>query len=490
MKGKGLSKTILADVDFKKAINADKVELNIDTKYLGFTKDTEGNIKGKGVLVCYSGDLNDIISKYELEPLWYTLIDGDLKRAILPNGIALLKLSGIIKYENIISENLVNSFNNGIDLIHIRKEFDNFSNSDIFKNTILPKEAYNSLKSIFHGGVMTSRRGIFDKVKSYDLISAHASNIVNEEYPIGKFTKAYIPLSVVKANNIFFTGHITIHNLRLKEGYLGVIYAKKCDNSTIVEYENLEVDYNGYIINAGKVRLAVNDILFECIETCYDYDYIDNENLYICTERGKLPKELREYVYERFLDKQTKPKDSTEYAKAKLLVNLCYGFLCRNTDNYEHYAYGHKLTYPYQWGVYTCLYTTLKIVKAMNKVVNNGGKVIGIATDSIKYIGDYELESGTNLGDLKYEGEYKKAYLVSIYQAVFLKENGLDVKLAGCIKEKAEEYFKTHSALDIITRYTKIPQGKVLYEYNNKSKKIEPKYFDYTIEFDINTTYQ
>ena len=63
MKGKGLSKTILADVDFKKVINADKVELNIDTKYLGFTKDIDGNIKGKGVLVCYSGDLNDIISK-------------------------------------------------------------------------------------------------------------------------------------------------------------------------------------------------------------------------------------------------------------------------------------------------------------------------------------------------------------------------------------------------------------------------------------------
>lgn len=484
MKGKGLGKTIYKDMDLVDVVNFDVENIELSEDY-SFTLNNKV-ISGKGILVCYSGDLNDILAMYGEKPLKVTIRDGVLYRFVLSNGIAALKLTSIIRYEDIVNSNYVNAFNNGLDLIHIRKEFDKFAEDDLFKNTTLPLEAYYSLKSLFHGGVMNAHPGLYYNVKSADLVSAHASNIVYEDYPIGAFEKAYMSLDILKEarkqKGIFYMGNVTFKNLRLKPGYIGIIYIK---NGASSYGENIDITHNGYVVKAETLRIAITELYMECIDMCYDYDEVIDQDLYMCMERGKLPNNVRNYVFSKFKDKQTKPKNTKEYDEAKLLVNLCYGFLCRGTEDFNHYAYGHKLVWPFQYGVYTCVYTTYKIVKAMHEVIQKGGKVVAIATDSIKYIGDFDLEWGTNLGDLKYEGTYDKAYVASVYRAVFKMGTKIEVKLAGCLKEKAEEYFSTHPAQNIFFDYEEIPQGKVCYNYNPETSRIEPMFFNYTLRPNI-----
>lgn len=484
MKGKGLSKTIYGNMDLIDVVNFDTEEIRLSEAY-GFTM-SDDIITGKGVLVCYSGDLNDILEMYHEEPLQVTLKNGVIYRMVLSNGIAALKTTNIIRYEDIVKSNYVNAFNNGLDLIHIRKNFDKFAENDLFKNTILPQEVYYSLKSLFHGGVMNAHPGVYYNVKSADLVSAHASNIVNETYPIGVFERTYMDLNALKnirkQKDIFYVGNVTFKNLRLKPGYIGIIYIK---HDAAIHGDNIDVTSNGYVVNAETLRIPITELYMECIDMCYEYDEVIDQNLFMCTESGQLPDNIREHVLSKFNDKQTKPKNTKEYDEAKLLVNLCYGFLCRGTEDFNHYAYGHKLVWPFQFGVYTCIYTTYKIVKAMHEVIQKGGQVVAIATDSIKYIGDFDLEWGNELGQLKYEGIYDEAYVVSVYRAVFKKGNTPEVKLAGCLKEKAEEYFSTHPAENIFFDYEEIPQGKVCYNYNPETSRIEPVFFDYTLRPNI-----
>ena len=481
MKGKGLSKTIFKGMDLVSVVNYDiNKEIRLEEAY-GFFKSGE-IIEGTGVLVCYSGDLNDIIEIYKEEPIWTTITDKTLRRVVLSNGIAIIKLTDIVTYDWVIHQNYVNAFNSGLDLICIRKEFDKLAPKELFKDTLLPQEVYYSLKTLFHGGVMNAEEGYYYNVKSADLVSAHASNIVNETYPLGIFEKTYMSLDALKnlrkQKDIFYIGNVTFKNIRLKPGYIGIIF----DISDLSQMPSKMVEYNdsNYLISAEEIRLPITEIYMECIDMCYEYDAVVDQNLYLCIESGKLPDNLREHVLSKFNDKQTKSKDTKEYKEAKLLVNLCYGFLCRGTEDYKHYAVGHKLVWPFQFGVYTCLYTTYKIVKAMHEVIQRGGQVIAIATDSIKYIGDFDLEWGNDLGQLKYEGTYDRAYMMTVYRAVLCKDNEIEVKLAGCIKEKAEEYFKYNPAEDIFSNALEIPQGKVTYEYNYETYRIEPRFFSYT----------
>lgn len=481
MKGKGLGKTIFNNIDLVSILNYNQNSvIELDESY-GFTIDND-KLFGKGILVCYDGDLNDILEIYKLEPLYYSMSDGVLVRFILSNGIAAIRLTDIISFEDVSCLNYVNAFNSCFDLVYMRKKFDDLVDKDIFKNTILPPEPYYSLKSLFHGGVMVAKPGIYSNVHSYDLVSAHASNIVNELYPTGSYMHMYTSvdnLNKLRKNRaIFYIGNVTFKNLRLKKNFLPIIYFK--DNVSMYE-KGVELTESGYVVNAKELRIAITETYLDCINICYDYDEITEQYLFVCNQGGYLPDKVRNYVSSKFNDKNSKLKGTKEYSEAKMAVNLCFGFMCRATNDYNHYAYGHKLVYPYQWGVYTCLYTTYKIVCKMKEIVERGGKVIAIATDSIKYLGDFELDSGFGLGDLKNEGVFDKAYIVSVYRAIYQKEDNLEIKLAGCIKDAAEEFFNKSNIINIFQTYTEVPNGKVLYKFNNETSRFEAVYMPYTI---------
>lgn len=394
MKGIGLSRTIFSNIDLVDIVDySETKDIQLADDY-GFTSVNDNDIIGKGVLVCYYGDLNEILVQFKLKPIYHVITDGVLYRFILSNGVVGMKLTDLIRYEDVAAGNYVNALNSCFDLIHIRKRFEGLADKNLFKNTRLEPEPYYSLKSLFHGGVMNAVSGIRSNVKSYDLISAHASNIVNEIYPTGMFERTYMDIerinNVRKQMPVFYIGNVTFKNIRLKPGYIGIIYLK--DNTSLYE-RGVELDDNGYVISAKELRIAITERYFDCIDICYEYDDIVEQLLYMCDEGSKLPDNIRNYVRLQFTNKNSKQKGTREYAEAKLLVNLCFGFMCRATVDYGHYAYGHKLVYPYQWGVYTCLYTTYKIVKYMQEVVEKGGEVVAIATDSIKYIGDFDLPS-------------------------------------------------------------------------------------------------
>lgn len=481
MKGKGLGKTIFNNIDLVSIINYKKDSvIELDESY-GF-KIEKDELWGTGVLVCYEGDLNDILEIYKLEPLYYSISDGILIRFVLSNGIAAIKLTDIIRFEDVSCLNYVNAFNSCFDLVYMRKKFDDLVEKDLFKNTILPPEPYYSLKSLFHGGVMIARPGVYSNLRSYDLVSAHASNIVNETYPTGTFEYMTMPIEslnkIRKTKDIFYIGNVTFKNIRLKPNFLPIIYFK--DNVSMYE-KGVELTESGYVVNAKELRIAITETYLDCINMCYDYDEITEQYIFVCNQGGKLPDKVRNYVATKFKDKNSKLKGTKEYAEAKLAVNLCFGFMCRATNDYNHYAYGHKLVYPYQWGVYTCLYTTYKIVCKMKEIIERGGRVIAIATDSIKYLGDFELDSGFGLGDLKNEGIFDKAYIVSVYRAIYQKNDTLDIKLAGCIKDAAEEFFNKNNVINIFQTYTEVPNGKVLYLYNSETSRFESVYSPYTI---------
>lgn len=480
MRGIGLSKTAYGDMDLVDVVNFDTDDIKLREGY-AFSKNEEGKISGTGILVCYSGDLSDILEKYHLKPIDTRIMDGVLNRFVLSNGVAAIKLTNIIRYEDIVNSNYANAFNNGLDLVHIRKNFDKLANRELFYNTMLPKEAYASLKSLFHGGVMNARQGVYENVKSADLVSAHASNIVNEIYPTGKYEKVrkcmtlYGLKELRKSYDIFYIAKVTFKNIRLKEGYIGIIYTR---NNASLKSNNMTETHDGYLVKSDSITIAVTELYMECIDMCYEYDSAIGTSMYICSEADTLPDNIRQHVLNKFEDKQTQPKGTKEYEEAKLLVNMCYGFLCRNTDNYDSYRV--ERVFPYQWGVMTCLYTTYKIVKAMDEVIKKGGKVVCIATDSIKYIGDFDLEWGNGLGELKYEGTYDEAHIATAYRAVYKKGDELDIKLAGCLKDKAVEFFSKHPA-DYIFQRKKILQGRVDYVYNSETSRIEPVFYDYTL---------
>lgn len=481
MKGKGLGKTIFNNIDLVSIINYKKDSIiELDESY-GFVIEKD-QLHGTGVLVCYDGDLNDILEIYKLEPIYYSMSDGVLARFILSNGVAAIKLTDIIRFEDVSRMNYVNAFNSCFDLVYMRKKFDSLVEKDLFKNTMLPPEPYYSLKSLFHGGVMVARPGVYSNLHSYDLVSAHASNIVNEVYPTGTYEYMTIPIETLnnirKTKDIFYIGNVTFKNIRLKENFLPIIYFK--DNVPMYE-KGVEITDTGYLVNAKEIRIAITETYLDCINMCYDYDEITEQYIFVCNQGGKLPDKVRNYVATKFKDKNSKLKGTKEYAEAKMAVNLCFGFMCRATNDYNHYAYGHKLVYPYQWGVYTCLYTTYKIVSKMKEIIERGGRVIAIATDSIKYLGDFELDSGFGLGDLKDEGIFDRAYIVSVYRAIYQKKDSLDIKLAGCIKDAAEKYFSTHNVINIFENYTEIPDGKVLYKFNKDTSRFESFYMPYTI---------
>ena len=81
MKGKGLGKTIYKDMELVSVVNFDVEDIELSEAY-SFTLNDDV-VCGKGILVCYSGNLNDILEMYNEEPLKVTIRDGVIYRLSL-----------------------------------------------------------------------------------------------------------------------------------------------------------------------------------------------------------------------------------------------------------------------------------------------------------------------------------------------------------------------------------------------------------------------
>ena len=491
MKGIGLSQTDFSYIDINDVYeykdNSDffKIQDILKENNYNYYLDEDGELRGKGILVCYKGDLNDITSQFkDSEIIYYTINGGIIQRVILTNGIALVKLTNIVKIDDIKNQNLVNAFYNGRDIKILRKNFNSIIDDNYFDNTKLNNFQYNYLKTLFKGGVMNvhDTNGVEHKVKSYDLVSAYIYHMLYSYYPIGKFKYTNESLEVLnlmrKKQPLCYIGLVCLKGLKLRDNFIGILNMKQ-----LMKAEG-KLKYNDclYITEADCVYIPITECFLDSIRTVYSYELIEVIDLHVCHEVGYLPDSVREYIAEKYEKKMKAKRGSEEREVAKLEVNMCYGFTCVKTEDYESYKNNHSIKYPYQWGVYTCMYTVSDITKAMETVVKHGGRPVCLATDSIKYIGDFELKSGNNIGDFKYEGEYRNVYIRSPYRALYEDYNGdITVKLAGCINEKAVEYFENHPYINILYNGISIQDGSVSYEINYETNTIDTVYSPYRI---------
>ena len=491
MKGIGLSKTDFRDIEingiyeYKEPMDLFKILDIINSNNYSYYLDENNELHGRGVLVCYKNDLNNITQKLKkCEILYYTITRGVIQRVILSNGIALIRLTNIVKIDDIEDKNLVNFFYNSRDIKVLRNNFNSIIDNSYFLNTKLDNYTYQYLKNIFKGGVMNicNTDGVESNVKSYDLISAYISHMLGSYYPMGRFNPTKQTIEVLdimrKKQPVFYIGLICLRGVKIRNNFIGIINIKQLSKAE----GNLEYNDCLYITEADCIYLPITEYFLDSIRIVYTYESIEVKDLYACYEGGYLPDPVREYIAEKYEKKMKAKRGSEEREVAKLEVNMCYGFTCVKTENYGAYKNNFSIKYPYQWGVYTCLYTTYVITLAMANVVLHGGRPICVATDSIKYSGDYELPAGNNLGDFKYEGEYKKAYIKSPYRALYEDYNGnITVKLAGCVNENAVEYFNTHPHINILYDGIVIPDGSIRYEINKETNTIDKLYSDYKI---------
>lgn len=491
MKGIGLSKTdfkymsINGVYEYKSYGDFFSILNIVNSNNYSYYLDDNNDLRGDGILVCYNGDLNDLTSKFEnCKIIYYTITDGVVQRVILTNGIAIVKLTDIVTMNSINDQNPVNAFYNGRDIKILRKKFNSIIDDRYFKNSILDNFQYQYLKDLFRGGIMNicNTNGVEENVKSYDLVSAYIANMMGSYYPMGEFKSTKLSIEVLnkmrKTRPTFYIGLICLKGLKLKKDFISIIHLKQLSQAVG------DLKYNDclYITEADCIYLPITEYFLDSIRMVYTYDTIDVLDLYICNEGNLLPIEVREYIAEKYTTKMKAERDSVEREIAKLELNMCYGFTCVKTDSYNAYRNNFGIKYPYQWGVYTCIYTTYILTLAMALVIKNGGRPICLATDSIKYSGDYNLPSGNELGDFKYEGEYKKVYIKSPYRALYEKENGdITIKLAGCLNEKAIEYFNNHPYINILYDGISIPDGSISYIINEENNTIEKVYSDYNI---------
>ena len=290
-------------------------------------------------------------------------------------------------------------------------------------------------------------------VGSYDLSSSYPFQMIAREYPIGKWD--YGVMRSIDMLNEYNDKYCTIarysfKNIRLKkEKPVPYIPLSKCLQIS----DDREV-YNGRIMNAEMLTIALTNIDLEIIKEQYEYDKLGVQDFYY-SRKGMLPKELRDTIMYYF-EKKSKLKGDNEhyyeYMKSKNKLNSIYGMTVTNIliteieyhdgeytekkmsreemeEALEKYYKNHRSFLNYSWGVFVTAYARRELEDGLNIA---GLDAIYCDTDSVKFTGDYDKyfeEYNIRLNNECEEKGIKNYADVNgkrYYMGIFDKENGYD----------------------------------------------------------------
>lgn len=342
----------------------------------------------------------------------------------------------------------------------------NKANRIKFEKSKLTLEQYQLLKDCFRGGNTASSRYmtnyIINDVSSYDISSSYPFVMLTEKFPIGKFM--YYDFETIEDleqyNKKYCTiGRYIFRNVRIKKGvpipYLPIAKCQSIENVT---------NYNGRVLYADTVEIALTNIDYEIIKNQYDYDELYVSEFYF-SRKDYLPEELRnvilnEYFYKKCLLKNVESKEY-EYMKSKNKLNGIYGMSVtdmlhstfnfneengeyeeeENTDLESFYTNRNNFL-SYQWGVFVTAYARRNLQRAIDIV---GLDTIYVDTDSVKFVGNHDVDfEKINNSIIEHNKNLHNKHYVTIndkimYLGLFEKEPGYDKFITMGAKKYAFE---------------------------------------------------
>lgn len=295
----------------------------------------------------------------------------------------------------------------------------NKKNRKQFLELKLNDKLYTLCKDAFRGGNTASNRYktnfINYNLSSYDMSSAYPYAMISGLYPITPFQEeTIISLDMLDDyNNHYCTlAYYSFEKVKLKKGVpFPYIPYSKCIEFIAPNYETKfkgkEYCYNGRILEAEFIKIAMTNYDYQIFINQYDYDE-DNvrvEDFYY-SHKGFLPKELTDTVIEFFtLKSQLKgiEEKEYEYMKSKNKLNSLYGMIVTDiirqenlfTDQWEkgenstleEYYSKRNNFLTYQWGLFVTAICRTNLQKAIDKI---GLDCVYIDTDSVKFVGEHD----------------------------------------------------------------------------------------------------
>ena len=278
----------------------------------------------------------------------------------------------------------------------------------------LNDELYQLFTEAFRGGNTASNRYAtgyqINGVKSMDMTSSYPNVLLRfPEYPVGNFIKWAVDDidDLVYAHNKYCTiGRYTFTNIEIDpDATIPYIPFYKCSRVS----EDLEC-YNGRVLHAAELTIALTNIDFDIINSMYKYDDVIVTDYYVA-KKGYLADEIREKIYEYYLKKCTLKYDPDawyEYMLAKAKLNSIYGLMAQkiikdewildaNGDlvlseepkTLDDYYNSYNSFTEYQCGCFCTALARLMLQRGIDLV---GADMIYCDTDSVKYQGDHDAD--------------------------------------------------------------------------------------------------
>lgn len=296
----------------------------------------------------------------------------------------------------------------------------NKKNRKQFLDLKLDDKLYQLCKDAFRGGNTASNRYktnfINYDVSSYDMSSAYPYAMISGLYPITPFQEETITsLDMLDDyNNRYCTlAYYSFEKVKLKKGVpFPYIPYSKCIEFIAPSYEGnfkgKEYCYNGRVLEAEFIKIAMTNYDYQIFINQYDYD---EENVrvedFFYSHKGFLPKELTDTVIEFFtLKSQLKgiEEKEYEYMKSKNKLNSLYGMIVtdiirqenlfndqwekgENSTLEEYYSKRNNFL-TYQWGLFVTAICRTNLQKAIDKI---GLDCVYIDTDSVKFVGSHDV---------------------------------------------------------------------------------------------------
>lgn len=393
------------------------------------------------------------------------------------------------------------------------------------------REVYQLLREAFRGGNTHANRYFVknpeyplppvEDVHSADRSSSYPDVQVNYMFPMSPFKRVLsdVSYSRLKDHYIKRRGYALLFRMEIKDLALRdkfnpcpYISLDKCHKISGKQTDN------GRILKADHVFITVTDIDFNIIDKQYvlNDDNVTISDLYFA-RYDYLPDELRALV-KHFYSEKTALKGvegmALFYDKFKNLINAVYGCSAQDpgkdniiynenpTDENGLYTfegkdlddilYHARPSQPYQWGVWTTARARERLQIMIDAVHENpDSEFVYTDTDSVKYIGDFDLESinaelrqisidhgayaddvhGNRhyMGVYEFEGTYKRFETLGAKSYVYEDDSGeLHIAIAGVPKKAGAAELTRMGGFDAYAVGTVFHDGVTETHYNDE----------------------
>ena len=354
--------------------------------------------------------------------------------------------------------------------------------------SILPSiEEYELLREAFRGGNTHANRyfvgQVLGNVKSKDMASCYPAQLINQKYP---YEFKQIDADVETVHRYICYGCAVVFrayfkNIELRDEkepipYISLAKTKstggeKCGDG----YIDLLTD-NGRILSAGICQMTITEVDYEIIRKMYRWDNMVIDKA-MFAEKDYLPDEMTAVIKE-YYENKTKLKGLEDednqyfYMKSKNKLNSIYGMCATNPlQETIEYRYGEykevdvaenkkiqtlrKAILPYQWGVYCTAYARKALQEGIDKC---GDKIVYCDTDSIKHIGDVNIDSIN-----------KSRVKIDLKRGAYADDRKGDRHYLGVYEDDGDyDQFITQGA----KRYAVVTHGKLKVTVSGVTKKI------------------